>query len=171
LDPTALITAILDGLLSYPALSAPSSPYSSSSSSPSSSSTSHSPSAATALTSAACCLRILAAFALLHPERVAAALSSSIFSPSALSSDLQLQSGPATSPLHLLCFQIEQPLGSFPFTLAALDLAAALVKQGVTGGPVPDLLGFAVMDVMPNYGAWRMDDGRERWLMAGKVRP
>ncbi|CAI5464255.1 unnamed protein product [Closterium sp. Yama58-4] len=105
-----------------------------------------------------------------HPERVAAALSSSTFSPSALSSDLQLQSGPATSPLHLLCFQIEQPLGSFPFTLAALELAAALVQQGVTGGPVPDLLGFAVMDVMPNYGAWRMEDGRERWHMAGKVR-
>ncbi|CAI7877267.1 unnamed protein product [Closterium sp. NIES-54] len=170
LDPTALITAILDGLLSSPALSAPSSSFSSSSSSPSSSSsTSHSPSAAVSLTSAACCLRILAAFALLHPERVAAALSSSIFSPSALSSDLQLQSGPATSPLHLLCFQIEQPLGSFPFTLAALDLAAALVKQGVTGGPVPDLLGFAVMDVMPNYGAWRMEEGRERWHMAGKL--
>ncbi|CAI5516970.1 unnamed protein product, partial [Closterium sp. Naga37s-1] len=119
LDPTALITAILDGLLSSPALSNPSSPFSSSSSSPSSSSsTSHAPSAAVALASAACCLRILAAFALLHPERVAAALSSSVFSPSALSSDLQLQSGPATSPLHLLCFQIEQPLGSFPFTLA-----------------------------------------------------
>ncbi|GJP78466.1 hypothetical protein CLOP_g8759 [Closterium sp. NIES-67] len=65
-DPTALITAILDGLLSSPALSS----ASSSSSSPSPP-IAHTPSAAATLTAAACCLRMLAAFALLpsiaHP--------------------------------------------------------------------------------------------------------
>ncbi|GJP43532.1 hypothetical protein CLOM_g2982 [Closterium sp. NIES-68] len=59
-DPTALITAILDGLLSSPALSS----ASSSSSSPSPP-IAHTPSAAATLTAAACCLRMLAAFALL----------------------------------------------------------------------------------------------------------